>query len=93
MVDVPDPLLVLHETFDQTTFSIWSLLELDILKEFLDVMFERVYSYYQYLLEKGIGLLYFICGAEFATPPMVSPDRFEILAVPYLKKLVNLIKS
>ena len=54
-------------------FSICTLTDYDKMLDFLDVIYERVYDLYKYYLENGIGDVFFIVGAEFAGPPLVSP--------------------
>jgi len=48
---------------------------------------------YKYLLENDIGEVFFIVGAEFAGPPLVSPDKFNALSVRYVKDIVDLIRE
>jgi len=93
MVDIGDPLGVLYSLCSIEQFCIWSLQERGKLIHFLDVVYERVLDMYKYLLENGIGPVYFIVGAEFAGPPMVSPSYFNELCARYVKGIVDLIRS
>lgn len=56
-------------------------------------MYERTYHLYKYLLERDVGEVFFLVGAEFAGPPLVSPDKFSELCVKYVKGIVDLIRS
>lgn len=93
MVDIGDPLGVLYHLCSIEQFCIWSLEARDKLTQFLDVMYERVLDLYGYLLENGVGPVYFIVGAEFAGPPIVSPAYFNELCARYVKGIVDLIRS
>ncbi|MCX7795267.1 MAG: uroporphyrinogen decarboxylase family protein [bacterium] len=93
MVDIGDPLGVLFHLCSIEDFCIWSLEERERLINFLDVIYERVLDMYRYLLENNVGPVYFIVGAEFAGPPIVSPTYFSELCARYVKGIVDLIRS
>ena len=93
MLDLGDPLEVLYHTMSAENFSILSLTDYSKIIEFTDVMYERVFNFYKYFLERDIGEVFFIVGSEFAGPPLVSPDKFNELSVRYVKGLVDLIRS
>lgn len=93
MMDVGDPLSVLYELMSATDFSMATATDYDVLLEYLDCMEERVLELYRYLLENDAADCYFIVGAEFAGPPLVSPKRFTEMSVRYVKKICDLIRS
>ncbi len=93
MVDLGDPLAPLYSLTSAGNFSLWTAIDYDRLLYFLDEMYRRVYDYYKYLLEKNVGDVYFIVGAEFAGPPLVSPSKFNELSVRYVKGIVDLIRA
>lgn len=93
MMDLGDPLEPLYHLCDPGDFSMWTITDLDILTEFIDGMFERVLSIYKYYLSRGIGDVFFIVGAEFAGPPLVSPALFEQLCERYVKRIIDLIRE
>jgi uroporphyrinogen-III decarboxylase len=93
MLDLGDPLEVLYHTMSAEDFSIFSLTEYEKIVEFTDVMYERVSRFYKYFLDKNIGEVFFIVGAEFAGPPLVSPDKFNEISARYVKGLVDLVRS
>lgn len=93
MVDVGDPLGVFYHMLSAEDFSIYSLTEYETLLELSDVVYERTYHLYKYLLERDVGEVFFLVGAEFAGPPLVSPDKFSELCVKYVKGIVDLIRS
>lgn len=93
MLDIGDPLGTLYHSMSAEDFSIFSLTEYDAILQFTDEMYRRVYKLYKYMLERNIGEVFFIVGAEFAGPPLVSPDKFNDLSVRYVKGIVDLIRS
>lgn len=93
MTDIGDPLAILYNLMDASDFSIATLTDYDKLLTFTDEMYRRVLKNYKYLLENDIGEVFFIVGAEFAGPPLVSPDKFNELSVRYVKGIVDLIRE
>ena len=93
MIDIGDPLLPLYGIMCAEDFSIFSLTDYDKILEFTDEMYKRVYSYYKYLLDNDVGEVFFIVGAEFAGPPLVSPMKFKEMSSRYVKGLCDLIRS
>lgn len=93
MIDIGDPLMPLYHLMSAEDFSIFSLTDYDKLLEFTDEMYKRVYSLYKYLLEKDVGDVFFIIGAEFAGPPLVSPGKFNEMSVRYVKGICDLIRE
>ncbi len=93
MMDIGDPLKPLYHLMSAENFSMMTLTDPEILFEFLDEMNKRVIEYYTYFLEHNIGEVFFIVGAEFAGPPLVSPAMFEELSAKFVKSIVDLIRS
>jgi uroporphyrinogen-III decarboxylase len=93
MMDLGDPLGPLYDLASAGDFAIWTLTDWEAMLEFTDVMYERVLAVYKNYLENNIGDVFFIVGAEFAGPPLVSPDKFNELSVRYVKGIVDLIRS
>lgn len=93
MMDLGDPLEPLYHLCSAENFSMWTLTDLDALLKFTDAMQERVLEVYRQYLELDLADAYFIVGAEFAGPPLVSPKQFNTLSSRYLKRLVSLIRS
>ena len=91
MMDLGDPLEVLYHLCSAQDFSMWTLTDFDILTIFIDEMYRRVLALYQYFLENEAADVYFIVGAEFAGPPLVSPVLFNTLCSKYVKGIVDLI--
>ena len=93
MLDLGDPLVPLYNLMSAGNFSMYSLTDYDRLLRFLDEMYRRVCNVYRYFLERDVGEVFFIVGAEFAGPPLVSPDKFNEMSTRYVKGLVNLIRE
>lgn len=93
MLDLGDPLQPLYHLMSAENFSMATLTDFDIITQFLDEIYNRVIEYYTYFLERNIGEVFFIVGAEFAGPPMVSPSLFEQMSAKYVKGIVDLIRS
>ena len=93
MLDLGDPMSPLYSLMSAEDFSISTLTSYDKILEFTDTMYERIYRYYRYMLERDIGEVFFIVGAEFAGPPLVSPDKFNEMSARYVRGLVDLIRS
>jgi uroporphyrinogen-III decarboxylase len=93
MVDLGDPLLPLYHLTSAENFSLWTAIFYDKLLYFMDQIYERVYNYYKYFLDSNAGDVFFIVGAEFAGPPLVSPAKFKEMSVRYVKGIVDLIRE
>jgi uroporphyrinogen-III decarboxylase len=93
MVNFCDPLSLLYFHCDAEPLLIWTASEIDRLTGFLDIIFNRMMDHLRYLLEEGIGPVYFIVGSEFACPPVVSPRTFRRLVVHYDKQIIDLIHA
>ena len=93
MFDLGDALGALYSIMSAQDFSMATATDYDIVLEFLDEMHRRVHALYRYMLERSVGEVFFIVGAEFAGPPIVSPARFHEMSARYVKELVDLIRS
>ncbi len=93
MLDIGDPLQVLYRLMSVETFAVATLTDRSLLLHFLDEMNRRCLDLYGWLLDHGVGPVYFIVGAEFAGPPVVSPADFMELSARTVKGLVDLIRS
>ncbi|WP_148258379.1 uroporphyrinogen decarboxylase family protein [Mahella australiensis] len=93
MVDIGDPLMPLYNLTSAENFSLWTATDYDKILSFLDAIYDRVLYAYKYLLDRNVGDVFFIVGAEFAGPPLVSPTKFRDLSVRYVKGIVDLIRG
>jgi uroporphyrinogen-III decarboxylase len=93
MMDLGDPLVPLYSLVSAEDFALWSLTDYDVILEFTDLMYQRCLARYKTCLENNIGDVFFIVGAEFAGPPLVSPKKFNELSARFVKGIVDLIRS
>jgi hypothetical protein len=93
MMDLGDPLVPLYNLASAEDFAVWTLTDYEAMLEFTDIMYERALALYKSCLENNVGDVFFIVGAEFAGPPLVSPVKFNELSVRYVKGIVDLIHS
>ena len=93
MADIGDALGPLYSLMGPEDFALATATHYSELLEFLDVMCERNLTLYKALLEKNICDVFFVVGAEFAIPPLVSPDKFHDLSSRYVKQVIDLIRS
>lgn len=93
MADIGDPLSSLYSLMSAEDFSIFSLTDYEKILDFTDEMYKRTLENYKYLLERDICDVFFIVGAEFAGPPLVSPTKFNEMCTKYVKGIVDLIRG
>jgi hypothetical protein len=90
---VSTPLVCISHMFDFNTFLLWVVEERKIIKTLIEMVYERIYSQLEYLLENGVGPIIEFGGSEQATPPMMSPELYDELVIPYDGKLMDLVHS
>ena len=88
----PDPICSAGMIAEET-LAIWTIEERDLLRELLDVCFDRICDEVRYCLEGGMGPIFHFSGPEYALPPLMSPRDFEEFVVKYDTRLVELIHS
>ena len=93
MVNLCDPLSLLYFHADSAQLMLWMAAEAGRVGQFLDVINARLTDHLHYLLEEGVGPVYFIVGSEFACPPMVSPRIFRSQVVHYDKPLIETLHA
>ena len=90
-----DPYYYISSLFDNEEFAIQTITEFEFIQGLVDYRFEYtrkdLISLLDALAPYNLPFLFYTAGPELATPPLVSPDIFERLIVPYHTKLVNLI--
>jgi len=91
VAQIYNPLSCLYFNSKLEQYAIWLITEKRRVRRFLEAMFDRIYSFLEYLLGSGVGPVFLIVGSEFATPPMVAPAMFRELVAKYDKKLIELI--
>lgn len=91
MVNLCDPLSLLYFHCRTENLLVWTATEAESLTHFLDEIHNRLMIHLDYLLNEGIGPVFFIVGSEFAAPPMVSPRTFNTLVAKYQKPIIERI--
>ena len=90
-----DPFYHVSDLFDQEDFAIKVVTEFDFIRQLVEAEFERVLGNLETLLEALAGsdapFLFYTAGPERATPPLLSPDVFRDLVLPYQRPMVDLI--
>ncbi|MGQ9631046.1 MAG: uroporphyrinogen decarboxylase family protein [bacterium] len=91
LVSIPDPICIVSELFDFADFMLRAVTQKGRILALLDVVFERLREFLIYLLRRGVGPLFRICGPEYVTPPYLGPEYFREFVVPYDSEMIELI--
>ncbi len=90
-----DPFYHVSDLFDQEDFAIRVATDFGFIRQLVDAEFERVQRSVKGMLgalaDNDVPFLFYTAGPERATPPLLSPDVFEQVVVPYQKQLVDTI--
>lgn len=93
MNDLGEPIGTLYGMSDLSELSIWSITAAEKVDTLLSRLMVRYKHIYRYLLEQGVGDVFFLVGSELASPPMVSRATFQRWIVPYAQELISLVHS
>ncbi len=93
LIEVGDPLCTVAELFEFGEFMLRAFTQTDQIIALLDHVAPSMYAHLDYLLDHGIGPLYRICGAEYATPPYMAPSYFERFVVKYSGPMVERVRA
>jgi uroporphyrinogen-III decarboxylase len=91
MVNLCDPFSLLYFHCKTRDLLLWAATEAEHISRFLDEIHNRLMVHLNYLLDEGIGPVFFIVGSEFACPPMLSPRAFSTLVAKYQKSIIECI--
>jgi len=88
-----DPMYAVAQLFDFEDFCIRTVQQRSLIVDMIEREYERIRVELARMLEQVQGYDFMFCtaGPEVATPPMLSPDTFAALVVPYEKALVQMI--
>lgn len=90
-----DPFYDVSELFDQEDFAVRTATDFDFIQSLVAFRFERAFNDMKLLLEALVPFetpfLFYTAGPERATPPLLSPEVFHRLVVPFQRRLVGLI--
>jgi len=93
LVDIADPICIVAELFEFGEFMMRAFTQTEQIIALLEHVAPSVYAHLDYLLEHGIGPLYRVVGAEYATPPYVPPAMFERFVVRYTTPMIERIHA
>jgi len=88
---IADALCCVCELFEFGEFTVWALTERATVRRLLDAFHVRVMDQLRAQLEAGVGPLWRVVGAEYATPPYMPPELFAECVLPYDRDIVDLI--
>ena len=91
LADVSDAICQVAPLFDFGEFTVWALTERRTVRRLLDYFHERIMDRLKMQLEAGVGPLWRLVGAEYATPPYLPPELFAEYVVPYDREMTELI--
>jgi len=91
LVDIADPLCVVAELFDFSDFMVRAFSQPEQIEALLEHVAPSIYASARYLLEHGLGPLFRVVGAEYATPPYLPPALFERYEVRYTEPIIRMI--
>ena len=92
-VTIPSPIQTVCRLFDPQDFLLFSALEAEKIDALMRVAFSRTKDNLVKLLDSGECDIVRFGGAEYATPPLMSPSDFDRLVYEYDKPLMDLCKA
>jgi hypothetical protein len=93
LVDVADPICLVAELFEFGEFMLRAFTQTEQIIALLDHVAPSLYGHLDYLLDHGIGPLFRVVGAEYATPPYLPPALFRRLVVDYTGPMIDRIHA
>ncbi|WP_146684666.1 uroporphyrinogen decarboxylase family protein [Limihaloglobus sulfuriphilus] len=93
MLDLGEPIIPLYAGANLEEYSLWSITQKELVKDFLDRNMQRLRIIYKWSLENDLADIYFLVGTELASPPLVSRETFRNWIVDYDKELIDMIHS
>lgn len=88
------PIKVVSGCMPLDTFLELSVVEEDYFHELLEMIVDRYLKVFQAIFDRhDYDAVFWLCGSEQCTPPLMNPSAFDKFVVPYDKKLVDFLKS
>ena len=91
LADVGDAICQVAPLFDFGEFTVLALTEPKTTRRLLDFFHRRIMDRLEMQLQAGVGPLWRLVGAEYATPPYLPPELFAEYVVPYDREMAELI--
>ena len=90
-ITLPGPVGLAGYYLQPEEFAMWTVEHKDKLHALLDRIRGNMSDFLGYLLDKGVGELFWIGGAEDVIPPLGPPEHYDEFVHPYEKPLVDQI--
>jgi hypothetical protein len=90
-IGVSTPMVCVSRLFEFGQFLEWCASERAIIERLVATAAERIAVKLRYVLECGLGPVFWFGGSEQATPPMMSPRFYDDLVVRYDGPLMDLV--
>jgi hypothetical protein len=84
---------VVGENFEPEPLALLSIENTELALTLIETIAGRVYRHTRGLLEAGARPIFILGGPEFATPPLLSPRRFDDFVVQFDRPLIDMIHS
>lgn len=91
MLQIDTPIITVSGLMKFEDFLIMCVADRGLLRELCDIAFERILGIVETCLKRNTGTLFRLNGSEQTTPPMNSPDVYELFVYPYEKKIIQKI--
>jgi len=88
---VSTPMVCVSRLFHFDHFLEWCVGEHEIIDGLIRTVQERICGRLAWLLEQGVGPVWWFGGSEQATPPIMSPALYDAFVVRYDKPLFDLV--
>lgn len=94
MISVADPICDAAGLFSMADFLVLAKTQTKEISYFLDALFARQQEQLRQILTENVNDVVFrICGPEYATPPFLPPEMFELMVMVYLFPLCRQIRD
>ena len=94
MISIGDPLCELAEAFEFGNFLVHAITETPAIVAALDCLHERcLHTLGRVLAGPVRGVVFRVCGPEYATPPYLPPELFRLFVTRYDAQYVRMIQQ
>jgi len=91
MVGIGEAMYSIQALMGSEVYSIWMVMETDLLHEMIRRSYERIENLVKYYLAHDVGDYYGWVGPELCIPPLASPEDFREFVFRYDKPIIDLI--
>jgi len=97
---VGDAICEVGELFEFNRFLVFATTQTDRIKHLMDFINHQQLIHLKNIMDAGVKAgvnwtetLFRICGPEYATPPFLSPDYFQLFVTPYVKRISDILRQ